>query len=164
MLFGVPGAGKTYVGRVLANITDFHFHDLDQDLPDDMREAIIHKQPVTDAMRDRFYARAIAITRALRAAYPRVAIANTLLKNRHRKQLAAAFPDARFILVKSAPGLIDARFAVRGKYMIDLDDARRMAAAFEPPTLPHHVLQNTDGREKVVRQLYALLEQIEDVP
>lgn len=157
MLFGIPGAGKTYVGRVLAHTFDFHFRDVDQDLPDDMRHAILHKQPVTDAMRDAFFARVIAITRDLRAVYPRVAIANTILKSRHRQQVAAAFPDARFVLVTSEPEIIADRFAVRGKYMIDLDDARRMAAAFEPPTLPHTVISNVDGRASVVAQLAALL-------
>jgi len=153
----VPGAGKTYVGRVLAGEFDFHFRDVDQDLPDDMREAIVHKQPVTEAMRAAFFARVIGITRALRATYPRVAIANTILKNHHRQQIAAAFPDAQFLLVDSEPALIAKRFAVRGKYLIDLEDARRMAAAFEPPTLPHHVLSNVDGRETVIDQLRALL-------
>lgn len=159
----MPGAGKTYVGRVLAGAFHFHFRDVDQDLPNAMRLAIIHKQPVTDAMRDEFFARVIAITRDLRAIHPRVAIANTILKNRHRQQIADAFPDAQFLLVDSEPDLIAERFAVRGKYMIDLDDARRMAAAFEPPTLPHHVLRNVDGRASVIDQLRALLRQTEDV-
>src|SRR5690606_4548719 len=55
VLFGIPGAGKTYVGRVLAADFGFHFRDVDQDLPDEMREAIVNKQPVTDAMRDAFF-------------------------------------------------------------------------------------------------------------
>ncbi len=164
MLFGVPGAGKTYVGRVLASAFDFHFRDVDQDLPDDMRHAIVHKQPVTDTMRDAFFARVIDVTRELRQLHPQVAIASTPLKNRHRQQVAAAFPDARFVLVDSEPDIIADRFAVRGKYMIDLDDARRMAAAFEPPQLPHHVLTNIDGRETVIDQLRDLIGATESVP
>lgn len=149
---------------MLASAFDFHFRDVDQDLPDEMREAIIHKQPVTDAMRDAFFARVIEMTRALRATHGRVAIANTILKNRHRQMIADAFPDARFVLVTSEPDIIAERFSVRGKYMIDLDDARRMAAAFEPPLLAHSVLGNTDGRAAVVAQLDALLKTRHSLP
>lgn len=163
MLFGIPGAGKTYVGRVLSSAFDFHFRDVDQDLPDAMREAIVNKQPVTDAMRDEFFTRVIRITHDLRATYPRVCIANTILRNRHRHQVQAAFPDALFVLIDSEPDIIAERFAVRGKYMIDLEDAQRMAAAFEVPTLPYHTLRNVDGREAVVEQLAALL-QIPGIP
>jgi gluconokinase len=44
ILFGLPGSGKNFVGRILQEDFGFLFHDADDDLPDEMREAIQSQQ------------------------------------------------------------------------------------------------------------------------
>ncbi len=158
-LFGVPGAGKSFVGRILRDEFGFYFHDADHDLPDSMRGALATKQPVTDAMRDHFFERVVASMRRLAAQHERLAVAQTLMKDKHRRVIQAAFPQAHFIRVESPPDLIESRFLQRTSYLIDLEDARRISAQFEPPTLHHRVLQNVDGRGDVIGQLGALLKE-----
>ena len=40
ILFGLPGTGKTYVGKVFEKYFDYYFYDGDNDLTPEMREAI----------------------------------------------------------------------------------------------------------------------------
>ena len=54
-LFGLPAAGKNYVGQVLADEFGYTFYDGDLDLTDELRDAVRDGRPFTDPMRDRFY-------------------------------------------------------------------------------------------------------------
>src|SRR5690606_12522497 len=65
ILFGVPGAGKSFAGHILRDDYGVHFHDADHELPEDMRHALASKLPVTDDMRQRFFERVIRVTRRL---------------------------------------------------------------------------------------------------
>src|SRR5688572_15751898 len=131
VLFGVPGAGKSYVGHILQDSFGFTFHDADHDLPDDVRHALANKLPVTDDMRDRFFARVIASTARLRAMLEtpsdespqdsdsplpegeglgvrvrpceRLVIAQAFMKERHRRLILDHFPDAQFVLIETEP-------------------------------------------------------------
>lgn len=160
VLFGIPGAGKSYVGHLFQDAFGFTFHDADHELPDDMRHALANKLPVTDDMRDRFFKRVIETTRGLDATSERLVIAQAFMKERHRKLILEHFPHAHFILIESDFELIETRFHQRKDYLIDLEDALRIARLFEPPTIPHHVLRNDNGRESIIRQGCALLETI----
>lgn len=159
-IFGIPGAGKTFVGRVLQEEFGFTFHDADHDLPDDMRRALEQKQPVTDAMRDEFFKRITATTTRLRHEHTNLAIAQTFLKEKYRRRFLDTFPDAKFILVRSDPSLIETRFAQRRSYLIDKDDALQMAARFDPPQIEHRVVENLYGRTEVIAQLRAVLDDL----
>lgn len=160
VLFGIPGAGKTFVGRTLQDEFGFRFHDADHELPDNMRAALAMKQPVTDDMRNRFFEKVTQKVSELRSAGCPVAIAQTFLKDRYRRAMLATFPDTLFILVESRPELIVERFDRRADYLIDVNDALQMAARFEPPTIPHHIVQNDGTRGDVVAQLSVLFAEI----
>jgi len=164
ILFGVPGAGKSFAGHILRDDYGVHFHDADHELPEDMRHALTSKLPVTDDMRQRFFERVIRVTRRLTEYHEHVAIAQAFMKEQHRQMVLRAFPQAQFILVTSRPDLIEQRFAQRSDYLIDLEDARRIAAVFEPPQIPHRVLPNNGDREGLSVKLALLLNgQLKDV-
>src|SRR5215213_3493144 len=110
ILFGVPGAGKTYVGRIVQEAFGFTFHDADHELPDDMRAALKNKLTVTDDMRTRFFDRIVEKTRELQAAHEHVTIAQTFLKETYRERMLREFPMAGFVWVQSQPELIETRF------------------------------------------------------
>lgn len=40
ILFGLPGAGKTCVGKILEEYFNFYLYDGDIDLPDNIKDAI----------------------------------------------------------------------------------------------------------------------------
>jgi gluconate kinase len=155
-LFGLPAAGKNYVGRVLAETFGYTFYDGDLDLTPEMRDAVREERPFTEAMRDRFYDALIERIAALRAEHLALAFGQATFKERHRLRIAAAFPDAIFVLVAADEETRMARLS-RGGNPVTVDYARQIAGFFEPPNHAHHIIVNEGGREEVVRQLAGLL-------
>jgi gluconate kinase len=142
VFFGLPGAGKTFAARRLAARRGFHFHDGDEELPDDMREAIARAQPVTPDMRDRFAQRLIDRARALTASQPRVVLAQTFLKAVHRARFLAALPEARFVLITAPEQTRLARLAHRTHQPLEPRYAQAMTALFDEVTGAVTVVEN----------------------
>ena len=155
-LFGLPAAGKNYVGEVLAEAFGYTFYDGDLDLTDELRDAVRDGRPFTDPMRDRFYAALVARIAELRRDHDTLAFCQATFKERHRAQMAAAFPDVVFVLVAASDAVRLARLA-RGSNPVTVEYAQRIAAFCEPPQHPHFVIRNEGGRAEVVEQLRALL-------
>lgn len=155
--FGLPGAGKSYAARQFAGY-GFFYHDGDDDLPDEMREAIAASQPIDDRMRDAFFARISASTARLRVDYPRLVVAQTFIKEKYRRQFLDAFPTAHFVLVTAADAVRERRLAERPYMPLQPEYVRRMNALFEPPRIPHTVMHNdADGTAHLRAQIEALL-------
>lgn len=155
-LFGLPAAGKNFVGQVLAEDFGFEFYDGDLDLTPELREAVRNQQPFTEAMRDRFYDRLVERIAALRLAYPDLAFGQATFKERHRRQILAAYPDVMFVLVRAEESVRMARLRL-GSTAVTEEYARRIASFFEPPQHAHAVIDNNGSRAEVVRQLARLL-------
>ena len=160
-LFGLPAAGKNFVGRILAEEFDYTFYDGDVDLTQEMIDAIREERPFTNAMRDRFYRSLIDRIAALRVAHSRLAFGQATFKERHRVLMHEAFPDVIFVLVEADPAVRRRRLA-RGGNPVTVAYAERIDSLFEPPRQPHVVIRNNGGREEVVDQLEALLARWKD--
>lgn len=156
-LFGLPAAGKNYVGEVLADEFGYTFYDGDLDLTPEMRDAVRDGRPFTEAMRDRFYALLIDRISELRPAHPELAFCQATFKEHHREGIAAAHPDVVFVLVEADEAVRVARLS-RGNNPVTVEYARLIAGFFEPPRHPHFVISNNEGRDDVVRQLTALMD------
>lgn len=156
-LFGLPAAGKNYVGELLAEEFGFHFHDADCDLTADMHEAIRLGQPFTEAMRDRFYDVVIERIEELTAAHENVAVAQATFKEKHRNRILERFPEALMVLIEADEAVRIERLQ-RGNNLIMADYALQIARLYEPPICACEVLENNDGRQAVVAQLVGLLE------
>ncbi len=154
--FGLPGAGKTYAARVIADQLGLYFHDGDDDLTDDMRTAITASQPISDALRDEFFARILGSIRRLRAEHPDLIVAQTFIKEKYRRLVLERYPEARFILVEADSAVREWRLAHRATgSRLDPEYARRMVALFEPPQIPHIVLSNNASGESAIREQVA---------
>ena len=159
IFFGLPGAGKSYAARMVAWELNLKFVDGDDDLPESMRAAIAASQPITDAQRDEFFARLIEHIRRLRAKGHPLAVAQTFIKEKYRRQVLDAFPMARFILVKASEEVREHRLAHRTTgTRLDPDYARKMAAIFEPPGIPHDVLRNDGDEADIIVQALEILD------
>lgn len=156
-LFGLPAAGKNYVGEVLAEEFGFTFYDGDHDLTPEMRDAVREQRPFTDDMRDRFYDALIERITVLRGEFPFLAFCQATFKERHRRLIARAFPDVIFVLVEADEVIRMARLAT-GNNPVTPEYARRIAAFFEPPEHTHFIIRNNHGRQDVVRQLAFMLD------
>lgn len=153
ILFGLPGAGKSYVGALLRDEFGFHFHEADDDIPDDYRRLVQAGQVVSDERRDAYHRDLLDRLAALAADHPRLAVAVPLLRQKHRDWIRARFPVARFVLVQTSPETWSARLAAR-THTVGADYARKVLPLYQPPTLEHSVLINdAEGVASLRRQL-----------
>jgi gluconate kinase len=158
ILFGLPGAGKSYAGEMLSADFGFYFHEADDDIPADYRRLVEAGQVVGEDRRDDYHRRLLDRLAELSAAHSRLAVALPLLRDRHRVWLRERFPEAVMILVKCDPARWEARLGAR-THTISLEYARKVAGMFEPPTIAHVTLNDsTDGPEAVRRQLSNIVE------
>jgi gluconate kinase len=161
ILFGLPGAGKTYAGRLLRDDFGFHFHESDEDIPDDYRRLVQAGQVVSEERRDAFHRALLDRVEALWHVHPRLAVAVPLLRHKHREWFRHRLPAARFLLVHCAPERWEARLAAR-THTIGADYARKILPLYEPPALEHFVLDDTEEGEVALRaQLRAIVEAID---
>jgi gluconate kinase len=152
VIFGKPGAGKSYVADILRDTFSYTIHDGDEDLPDDMKLALNKKMPITDAMRKRFIQNIIASTKILVIKFPKLVIHQTFLKEFMRDQFLEHFPDARFILVESDDAIRETRYMKRKYFNLGLPYLRIMTQLFEAPQIPHlTIYNNKEGTLEIER-------------
>lgn len=155
--FGLPGAGKTYAARLFEQF-GFTMHDADDDLPDQMRQAISTQQPINDDMRDEFFNRIIAHVHELLPKHPKLVVAQTFIKEKYRRRFLEHFPDAQFILVEAKDPIRELRLERRTNQPLEPDYTRKMIAMFEPPHIPYLVITNdADGALILEDQIAALV-------
>lgn len=158
ILFGLPGAGKTFVGKIFQDHYGFYLYDGDDDLPVDMKQAIKNLSPITENMRDNFSNNIIQKTKQLIKTHNKIVIAQTFIKERHRKQFLKNFPQSEFILVKSDNTIRENRLIQRKEYPLDLKYARQMKTNFDEPQINYLTINNDiDGEENIKQQLQIIL-------
>src|SRR5579859_4825264 len=131
ILFGLPGVGKTYVGKVCKEDFDFYFYEGDTDLTDEMKEAIRTKRVFTDEMRDVFFQHLIISLKKITQKHTHLIVSQTFIKEKYRRLLLTAIPEAQFILVTANTFIREARLRKRTDYPLDISYARIMAKNFE---------------------------------
>lgn len=161
ILFGLPGAGKTFVGEVFRDKFDFFFHDGDEDLPDDMRQAIEGNKVLTDRMRDKFFKRLIERVEQLIAKHKALVLAQTFIEEKYRKLMISNFPEVRFILVETNTSLREMRLERRTRLRLDKAYARKMTKIFENPQIKHlKIINDVDGSSQIKRQIKSLFRKV----
>ena len=155
-LFGLLGCGKNYVGKIFEEF-GFHLYDADQDLTLRMKSAIANHQVFTEQMRDEYFEIVIRKVAELQKNRRGLVVAQALFKNKHRRNILNAFPDAMFIWVQCAPELISDRLTARANHIAGKSYGELVNSHFEIPTIPCEVLMNNNGREEVLEQIKSLL-------
>lgn len=157
VLFGLPGAGKTYIGKLLEKYFGYYFYDGDQDMPQQLKDAIV-SETVTDQMRDAFFDRLIASIRGIQNRYQKIVVSQTFIKEKYREQFLTAFPNAQFIYVDADTPLREKRLLIRDSFRLPLEKWQKMSSIFEKPHIRHGILRNnTEGEEEVKKQLQLLI-------
>jgi gluconate kinase len=143
ILFGLPGAGKTAAGLILAREFGFDFVDADDLLTDDLRQRLQHPVSEADAeaARDAWYERILAVLAARLALNRRVAFAQALVQQKHRNLLRSHFPFARFLLIEANEATVAERLAGRDHFLPP-ERGAALRDLFEPVDTPHTVIAN----------------------
>jgi gluconate kinase len=158
VVFGLPGAGKTYVGEVMQMAFDYFMFDGDDELQDEMKEAIQNKSVILDQMRNTFIRNIISRTQKLILVHKKIVIAQTFLQEKHRELFLKHFPQSKFILVQADTKIREFRLQKRTDYPLDPEYAKKMCANFDYPKIPVEVLSNNeDGQESIISQLKLII-------
>jgi gluconokinase len=159
IIFGKPGAGKSFVADILRNTFGYTIHDGDDDLPGDMKLTLDNKLPITDNMRKRFIENIIASTTKLAKNYPKLVIQQTFLKEFMRKQFIEVFPNAQFILIECDDAIRETRYMKRRYFNLGLPYLQHMSKLFEAPHIPHALIyNNNEGTKEVERGLRSIIQ------
>jgi len=160
ILFGLPGTGKTYVGKVFEKYFNCYFYDGDNDLTNEMKEAIKTKTVFTDQMRDAFFKILISKIQDLRSRIKNLVVVQTFIKEKYRIDLLEKIPKAKFILVETKKEIREKRLMSRTDYPLDLEYARIMEKNFEKPKINHLIVVNDgDGQDNIKKQIQQFFSQ-----
>lgn len=157
VLFGLPGAGKTYIGKLLEEKYKWHFYDGDADLPQSMLDALKNLSPITDEMRDEFINRLVESARKLKNSHKNLVVSQTFLKEKHRRQFLDAFDGVQFVLVKTDEKILLQRLYERRKSTDYVNYAKIMIQKFEEPKIEHMTIDNSGDNESLEKQLEEIL-------
>lgn len=157
ILFGLPGTGKTFIGKVFEKYFDYYFYEGDRDLTREIKSAIKTKTVFTDQMRDVFFKILINKIHDLSTQHKKLVIAQTFIKEKYRVDLLNKIPEAKFILIETKKDIREKRLAERVDYPLDLEYARKMENNFDEPKVSHSIITNDiDGAKNLQRQIELL--------
>ena len=132
IVMGVVGAGKTTVGRLLAERLGWEFADADDFHPPANVEKIRHGISLSDADREPWLQRLReAIARWIAEKHD-VVLACSALKRGYRKELEVG-PEVRFVYLKGSAGLIADRLRLRHGHFADEKILASQFADLEEP-------------------------------
>lgn len=158
ILFGLPGTGKTFAGKVFEKYFDYYFYDGDRDLTPEMKKAIKSKTVFTDTMRDRFFKILINKIQSLSKKYKNLVVAQTFIKEKYRVDLLQKIPKTKFVLIETKKEIREKRLLTRIEYPLDLEYARKMEMNFEYPKINHQkIVNDEDGIVDITKQIKKLL-------
>jgi len=132
IVMGVVGAGKTTIGRLLAEQLGWVFADADDYHSPENKEKIRHGIPLTDADREPWLRRLRQEIQNWIASTKNVVLACSALKRTYREELKVG-PEVKFVYLKGSAAVIDSRLRARkGHFADDKILASQLADLEEP--------------------------------
>ena len=151
-LFGLSGAGKSYVGNLIGELDDWYVYHADDDLTDEMLLALKEQRPFTESMRDDFFPVVAQRVLALSRKHKRIVVTQGVYKQRHRDYMMAAVPEMEMLCVDASNRFIEQRLGNRAKGISNAS-AEALRRDFELPDSGTRIITNQDGPIEVVQQL-----------
>jgi gluconokinase len=152
-LFGLVGAGKSYIASQIADTYGYYCHEGDDDLTPSMKEAIEFRLHFTDQMRADFFRILSEKILLLQKKHEYIVVSQGLYKNKHRQFLLETIPNLELVWVTASDSLIYERLMKREGVPVDKDYAKNIRANFENPVMDVHTLVNEGSIEEKVQYL-----------
>jgi len=156
ILMGVTGAGKTTVGRLLAQQLGWEFADADDFHPPANVEKIRNGIALNDADRQPWLRLLKAEMDTRAKAGRKTVLACSALKHSYRQELRA--PGVRFVYLKGSPALIAGRLRTRQGHFAGEEILAAQFADLEEPddAIVVHITQSPDEIVMQIRQALGL--------
>lgn len=152
-LFGVSGAGKSYVGDIIGEFNkNCYVYHADDDITEEMKTALKNKKPFTDKIRNRFFDLIIAKIKILIHQYEQVVITQGAYKQKHRDLLLKEIPGMELIWVDASQDIIHKRLLHR-QNGISIASADALVKDFEAPKELIKSVSNTKDGNYIIEQL-----------
>lgn len=144
-LYGPPGAGKSWLGTLLAAQHGYRFEEGDAWLTEDMHASLRAGRGFTQEQRDRYAEVVAQHIREVRAVETRpLVVAQAMLKRRSRKIIAEAHPALLFVRAAADPCVLASRLR-RGGNLVDENLGAWMAAELEVDDMDPVVTATSTG-------------------
>lgn len=166
VLFGPPGVGKTYVGRLLETKLGWHFFDADTIyFNDDELRYLLKMGKYTQQARDKFVNKLMIAAQHMVAGHPErnLVIAEAFTKEKNREEFLKYFDDqVHYVMVHASRDLAYQRTLARMEkedHVVDQSIFEFIWDEFETPKIPHKVLRNYDKSDsEIIDELQSLIE------
>ncbi|MBI2109784.1 AAA family ATPase [Candidatus Woesearchaeota archaeon] len=140
VLFGLPGCGKTTLGRQLENYFGYAFYDTDDDLTAECLVACEKNLPFTTKMRRDWHDVINNRVSDLITDSPKIAVASPFSRDEYRREFLQQFPGFEFVYVQCPEPLriervIKRQQAIPG-HPLTLDYAVECVQTFQAITIP----------------------------
>jgi gluconokinase len=151
ILFGLSGAGKSYIGEIVKENFSFYHLDADTLLTVPMQACIADKNPFSQEMRNEHCEIVLSHLKNIQKTYENIVVSIGLYKELNRKQIQKNLTHARFILVTTEVDIILERIKSRNN-LIDGEYATQISQNFELPTIKHFILNNNNNENSLLIQ------------
>lgn len=157
---GVSGAGKTTVGRALAERLDCAFYDGDDFHPPENVAKMAAGEPLQDRDRRPWLAKLNELITGLSRRNKGAVVACSALKRDYRRQLARGVPGVTFVFLQGSFELIEARMRARDDHFMGVQMLESQFEALESPRTDEAITVNVDDSsvEKIVQRIVAALD------
>ena len=147
VLTGVSGAGKSTVGRALAERVGAVLLDADDFHSSADRERMARGIPLDDAARDPWISRLVPELARRAEAGERVVLACSALRRQHRARLVAAADDVAIVHLEVGRDELERRLAGRVEHFMPVELLGSQLDSLEHPGAEHHAV--VDGEAPV---------------
>ncbi|KTD78815.1 AAA family ATPase [Legionella waltersii] len=130
-LFGLPGAGKTYLGQLLANHWSCPYWDGDEALTQEMRVAVHEERPFSEEMTRTLSNRMIESMTSLSSSHKTFVVSQAMLLETDRELFKKLFPDIRFVYIHCDKNTMLQRVASRANF-VSVSYCEKLLTAFQP--------------------------------
>ncbi len=151
-LFGLSGAGKSFVGDIIGELSHWFVYHADAHLSDEMILALKKNRPFTNAMRDRFFLIVAEKIRCLQQHHRHLVVTQGVYKQRHRDYLISKIPDMEMLCVEASDQVITKRLANRIEGISNAS-ASALRRDFDAPSDDTKVILNDGDRLLLINQL-----------
>jgi carbohydrate kinase (thermoresistant glucokinase family) len=146
IIAGIPGAGKSTVGKILRDKLGFFVYDVDDHIPEPVRQKMRDGLMATDEDRDNYLNEAI---RVIKQNNTDTILITPLFKQRHVDILRKGLPDAMFIFLEAPVEVLFERVKSRDHFFSE-DLLREMLTQNEDLEVPYIPINAEQAVEKVV--------------
>lgn len=151
-LFGLPGAGKTYLGQLLAEHWTCPYWDGDEALTEEMKASVLEEKPFTKEMTQTLSKRMMDNMTRLSESNSTFIVSQAMLLETDRQLFKQSFPEVRFIYIYCDKNTMLQRITSRANF-VTRSFCEKLQAAFKPyeaDALTYPSINNSDKEDKIL--------------